>query len=404
MSKTLTLVRGAGLGAALMYFFDPVSGRRRRALVRDQVVHLTHALSDALDATTEDLENRAAGLLAEARDLVSPIPVDDAVLVERVRARVGRLLCHPGSIDVTAANGTVTLSGPVLRSEVERLLLGVSAVRGVRQVENHLAVYDQPDDVPGLQGACHPAGEPAGFLEGYWPPTARLLVSLAGGALLQKGLPRRGLLGAALTLAGLGLLARGLTNVSPWRLLGFGAAPPLLRVQKTLNLAAPADEVFTFLSHPENFPRFMSHVREVRPAGPNRFVWTVAGPAGVPVTYETVVTRFVPSQLIEWRSVPGSAIATSGSLRVETEPKGGSRLDLKMSYQPPAGVMGNLVASLFDTALKQALDADMVRFKSLLESGKTTAHHETVTREEIAEADRIAPSNLAESRRRRRQR
>jgi hypothetical protein len=59
-----------GVGAALMYFFDPVSGRRRRALLRDQLVHARHEIGDYAEGTSKDLRNRAYGLVAEARSLV----------------------------------------------------------------------------------------------------------------------------------------------------------------------------------------------------------------------------------------------------------------------------------------------------------------------------------------------
>jgi hypothetical protein len=61
MNKGFAMVIGAGMGASLMYFFDPGMGRRRRALVRDQGVHLARRLDDAVDVTSRDLTNRAAG-------------------------------------------------------------------------------------------------------------------------------------------------------------------------------------------------------------------------------------------------------------------------------------------------------------------------------------------------------
>jgi hypothetical protein len=59
-----------GMGALAMYFFDPVSGRRRRALLRDQVVRAQHDITDYAEGTAKDLRNRAYGLVAEARSVV----------------------------------------------------------------------------------------------------------------------------------------------------------------------------------------------------------------------------------------------------------------------------------------------------------------------------------------------
>ena len=57
-------------GAALMYFLDPVSGRRRRALARDQMVHAQHEIAERSQGAVKDLRNRAQGLYAEARGMV----------------------------------------------------------------------------------------------------------------------------------------------------------------------------------------------------------------------------------------------------------------------------------------------------------------------------------------------
>lgn len=59
-----------GAGALAMYFFDPVSGRRRRALLRDQLVHARHEIGEYAEDTAKDLRNRAYGLAASAKRTV----------------------------------------------------------------------------------------------------------------------------------------------------------------------------------------------------------------------------------------------------------------------------------------------------------------------------------------------
>lgn len=61
------ILTGAGVGAGLMYLLDPLEGDRRRALVRDKVVHLLNTASDAAGVTARDVAHRARGLAAEAR-------------------------------------------------------------------------------------------------------------------------------------------------------------------------------------------------------------------------------------------------------------------------------------------------------------------------------------------------
>lgn len=59
---------GLALGAGLMYFLDPERGNRRRALVRDKVVHYGHVVEDEVSAKARDLSNRAKGVVHEVRE------------------------------------------------------------------------------------------------------------------------------------------------------------------------------------------------------------------------------------------------------------------------------------------------------------------------------------------------
>ena len=151
-SRAVLMSIGIGVGVGLMYFMDPERGRRRRALVRDRIMHTTHASSDALGAMGRDLAHRAAGMAARARSVLRHGPVDDGVLVERVRAKLGRVVSHPHAIGVDATGGRVRLRGPVLQSELRRLMRAVWTVRGVRDVVNALDARRNAGNIPALQG------------------------------------------------------------------------------------------------------------------------------------------------------------------------------------------------------------------------------------------------------------
>jgi osmotically-inducible protein OsmY len=157
MSRGVAVIGGIGLGAGLMYLLDPDLGSRRRALVRDKLVRTAHQTGDAVDATSRDVSNRARGLAAETGSRLSEDDANDEVVAERVRSELGGTVRHPGSIAVRVENGRVTLSGPILADEVDRLLAQVSSVRSVTGVENRLEVHEQAGNTPGLQGA--PRGE-----------------------------------------------------------------------------------------------------------------------------------------------------------------------------------------------------------------------------------------------------
>src|SRR5262249_6614549 len=98
--------------------------------------------------------------------------VGDDGLRERVRARIGSAVGHAGALEAHVSDGTVTLRGPVLLDEVERLLRPVKSVRGVGEGVSELEVHETPGNVPALQGRPRPmrAGEVFNLLPTRWLP------------------------------------------------------------------------------------------------------------------------------------------------------------------------------------------------------------------------------------------
>ena len=141
MNNRLNWLLGAGLGAVAMYYLDPSRGRYRRALLRNQLVHASHKAHRAASVVGRDASNRASGVLARLRSVFDFSQPDDDVLVQRVRSRLGRVVTHPSAIEVSASDGVVTLSGPVLADEVRLFVDCVHHVHGVRAVRNRLDVH-----------------------------------------------------------------------------------------------------------------------------------------------------------------------------------------------------------------------------------------------------------------------
>ena len=206
------LLLGAGLGAGAMFLLDPARGKRRRALVGNKLALLTRMTGDCIDVTTRDVTNRTRGLISEIKSRISSEQPDDSVLVDRVRSKLGRVVSHPGAINVTAQNGTVTLSGPVLADEVPHLLSCVKWTAGVQDVNNNLDVHEEAENHPALQGGRERTGGRFALMQENWSPTARLLAGTAGASLAVYGGVRRNALGAGLGAAGLLLMTRGITN------------------------------------------------------------------------------------------------------------------------------------------------------------------------------------------------
>ena len=384
------LLVGLGVGGGLMYLLDPGRGRRRRTFTRDKVGRIARQVVKTAEKTARDLANRTHGLAVEVRSRRAEERVADQVLEARVRTRLGRLVSNPHELQATAHEGVVTLNGPLLEQEAAALLTGVADIEGVSRIENRLKLYRHVWQASGLRNAGSRNGKH--LLSGHWPPATRFLAGLGGSVLALSGMRvagKRGALGAALALSGAGLLARGVTNQKFKRLVGMTSGTWEVDLRKTLYLRVPVEEAFEFWANYRNFPRFMAHVREVRDLGNGRSQWIAAGPAGTSVEWEAEVTRFEPNRLIAWQSVPTSMIETAGVVRF-TNKNGGTRLDIRIGYNPPAGSVGPLVSKLLGGDPKRAMNADLQRLKSLLEAGKTTVNGEKITREELPATAKIA--------------
>lgn len=378
MGRLKSMVAGLGVGAALMYLYDPQRGRRRRSITRDKMMHSARTAAHGVDVGWRDLGNRVRGTIADARMRLHTDGLSDEVLEARVRSRIGRVVSHPRALDVHSSAGVVRLRGPVLADEVDGLIRTVSSVPGVQEVTHQLDVHEDAD-IPSLQGGRARPGYPSAFAREHWKPATRLLAGAAGTLLSMYSMRQRGVLGAAAMVSGGALLARSMVNEPIRKLLGAESDSGLISVQKSMHVDAPVDAVFSFWDKVENFPLFMRNVHEVVDRRNGRSHWTVAGPAGTEVQWEAEVVDRVENEVLSWRTVDGSIVRHRGMIRFSEAPEGGTRVDLKMTYTPPGGALGHVVATIFGADPKHELDGDLARMKTLLETGKIP--HDAARRE-----------------------
>jgi osmotically-inducible protein OsmY len=152
MRKLLTL---AGLGAALTYFFNPDSGKRRRAMARDRALAFFRQQGRQLGRTAGSVQADAQGLVQKAKHARSEEKLEDpndATLARKVETEIFRdPEVSKGQIDVNAEDGVVILRGEVERPElIKDLEEKTRSVQGVKGVENLL-------HTPGSDAPMHQA-------------------------------------------------------------------------------------------------------------------------------------------------------------------------------------------------------------------------------------------------------
>jgi uncharacterized membrane protein len=331
------------------------------------------------------LRNRTRGIVATARHRISRERPDDVVIEERVHAALGRVVSHPHAITVKVHHGHVTLDGPILASEKHRLVSAVRAVARVKDVKTSFDRHIQPANSSSLQGGPLGSRMPPrpDILQRSWAPATRTIVAGSGAALVGVGVMRRDPTGLGLAAAGAALLARAATNLPFRRLVGIGAGRRAIDVQKTITVDLPVDRVFAFWENPVNLPTIMRHVREVRATRePGQWHWTVSGAAAaVPIEFNTVVTDRVENRVLAWKTTEDSAVRHAGLIRFDPVGDKSSRgvrnpvaertrLQVRLSYNPPGGALVHGVLSLLGADPKSRLDEDLVRMKTTLETGQ----------------------------------
>jgi uncharacterized membrane protein len=239
----------------------------------------------------------------------------------------------------------------------------------VKQVNDELSVYETAQGISELQGEARLRSRGTEFMDENWAPGPRLLAGAGAMTLAAYGLRWRGLMRLVAFGAGAALLLRTATN-KPLSTLAGKAGPQGIDIQKTLHIDAPVHEVYGFLSNYENFPQFMRNIRSVQVYPDGRSHWIVSGPLGANVAWDALTTRTEPDRLIEWSTIVGSPVEHAGTIRLDSESDGRTRVHIRMSYNPPAGAIGHVVAKMFGADPKSEMDEDLLRLKSTLENAR----------------------------------
>ena len=126
---------------------------------------------------------------------------------------------------------------------------------------------------------------------------------------------------------------------------------------------APADQVYALFTHFNDFPKFMTYIKEVTYIDDQTSHW-VANVVG-DHQWTAVNDHWTPNQQIGWRSIDG--LENSGSVRFESLGEGETRVDVTIHYTPPAGILGQIGESLgAGRHFERKLQEDLTNFANLV--------------------------------------
>jgi uncharacterized membrane protein len=142
----------------------------------------------------------------------------------------------------------------------------------------------------------------------------------------------------------------------------------LLAESVTIN--RPALELYAFWRDPANLVGIMDNIKSIEMIDDIRSRWTVKGPAGRDVSWQSVITSDVEGREITWQSAPDAEVANSGRIEFIDAGERGTVVRATIAYDQPFGTVGKLVAKLFQRNPKLQARRDLRRFKQLMEAGE----------------------------------
>jgi uncharacterized membrane protein len=169
------------------------------------------------------------------------------------------------------------------------------------------------------------------------------------------------------------------------------ASPTDLYFETSIATIKSPDECYRFWRNIENLPRFMDNLESVKQLDEHRFHWVAkeAGPATL--EWDCEITEDRPGAVLAWRTLDGAQVPNAASVLFEAAPSGrGTIVRLSVHYSPVGGRLTAALAKLLRQDPQTRVQADLRRFKQLLETGEvaTTNGQPTGRRSLIGKAAR----------------
>ena len=150
----------------------------------------------------------------------------------------------------------------------------------------------------------------------------------------------------------------------------------ILRLEKSIQIGRPVEEVFRAWNDLERLPDHLSMIEQVHVRG-DRSHWR-GSMAGRPVEWDAEITQHIPNQAVGWKSLSGP----KPTGRVDFSRLGNDALvHVVINYQPKGGILARGLAETFGP-LEGYVEQALRDFKSSLE-GK-------------GQEDKMAPGRAAE--------
>lgn len=142
-------------------------------------------------------------------------------------------------------------------------------------------------------------------------------------------------------------------------------------IGRTVTINRPRMELYAFWRDFARLPEFMDNVERIDVLSDIRSHWVVKAPAGKTVEWDATITEEIEGALIAWTSEENADVPNAGRITFQDAQGGrGTIVSATISYDPPVGLVGKVIAKLFQREPAIQARRDLRRFKQLMETGE----------------------------------
>ncbi len=141
-------------------------------------------------------------------------------------------------------------------------------------------------------------------------------------------------------------------------------------VGRAVTINRSRDELYAYFRDFSNLPSFMENIVRVDVADDKRSHWVIKAPGGKTVEWDSTITEDADGDYFVWASDDGADVPNSGRIDFRDAGDRGTVVTATILYDPPAGLVGKLVAKLFQREPAIQARRDLRRFKQLMETGE----------------------------------
>jgi uncharacterized membrane protein len=138
---------------------------------------------------------------------------------------------------------------------------------------------------------------------------------------------------------------------------------------RAVTINKPAADLYKYWRDFSNLPSFMDNVVSITSNG-DRSHWVVKAPGGKTVEWDARITEDLPNERLAWTSEDGADVANSGLIEFREAGARGTVVTATIAYDPPAGIVGKVIAKMFQREPAIQARRDLRRFKQLMETGE----------------------------------